>query len=40
VGALVREAMRKKWFGSKAIAARVAQEDLAGATKGSDRLAG
>ena len=40
VGALVREAMRKKWFGNKAIAARVAQESLAGATKGSNRLAG
>jgi LysR family transcriptional regulator, hydrogen peroxide-inducible genes activator len=40
VGALVREAMRKKWFGKKAIAARVAQESLAGATKGSNRLAG
>jgi hypothetical protein len=41
VGALVREAMRKKWFGNKAIAARVAQESLvAGATEGSDRLAG
>jgi DNA-binding transcriptional LysR family regulator len=38
VGALVREAMRKKWFGNKAIAARVAQEK--GATKGSNRLAG
>jgi hypothetical protein len=32
--------MRKKWFGNKAIAARVAQENLAGATEGSDRLAG
>jgi LysR family transcriptional regulator, hydrogen peroxide-inducible genes activator len=40
VGALVREAMRKKWFGNKAIAARVAQESRVGATKGSDRLAG
>ena len=39
VGVLVREAMRKKWFGNKAIAARLAQESLAGATKGSDRLA-
>jgi DNA-binding transcriptional LysR family regulator len=38
VGALVREAMRKKWFGNKAIAARLAQES-ASATKGSDRLA-
>jgi hypothetical protein len=26
VGALVREAMRKKWFGKKAIAARLAEE--------------
>jgi DNA-binding transcriptional LysR family regulator len=40
VGALVREAMRKKWFGSKAIAARLAEENLAGATKGSNRVAG
>jgi LysR family transcriptional regulator, hydrogen peroxide-inducible genes activator len=39
VGALVREAMRKKWFGNKAIAARLAQESVAGATKGSDRRA-
>lgn len=36
VGALVREAMRKKWFGNKAIAARLAEET----TKGSDRVAG
>jgi DNA-binding transcriptional LysR family regulator len=36
VGALVREAMRKKWFGNKAIAARLAQESLASATKGSN----
>jgi len=35
----VREAMRKKWFGNKAIAARLAQENPAGTTKGSDRLA-
>ena len=28
VGALVREAMRKKWFGNKAIAARLAEENL------------
>lgn len=40
VGALVREAMRKKWFGNKAIAARLAQETVASATKGSNRLAG
>src|SRR5208282_5918624 len=40
VGALVREAMRKKWFGSKAIAARLAEENLAIATKGSNRVAG
>src|SRR5499427_5125065 len=39
VGALVREAMRKKWFGSKAIAARLAEENLAGSTD-SKRLAG
>jgi hypothetical protein len=31
--------MRKKWFGNKAIAAHLAQKGLAGATKGSDRLA-
>jgi len=29
VGALVREAMRKEWFGKKAIAAQVAQQSLA-----------
>ena len=40
VGALVREAMRKKWFGNKAIAARLAEQTVAGATKGSTRLAG
>lgn len=39
VGALVREAMRKKWFGGKAIAARVAEENLSAATKGSQRAA-
>ena len=39
VGALVREAMKKKWFGNKAIAARLAQEGVASATKGSHRLA-
>ena len=39
VGALVREAMRKKWFGSKAIAARLAEENLAG-SRDSKRLAG
>jgi LysR family hydrogen peroxide-inducible transcriptional activator len=39
VGALVREAMRKKWFGSKAIAARLAEENLTGATKSSKRVA-
>ena len=31
VGALVREAMRKRWFGSKAIAARLAEEGAANA---------
>ena len=36
VGALVREAMRKKWFGNKAIAARLAEET----PKGSNRVAG
>jgi len=40
VGALVREAMRKKWFGNKAIAARLAEETVARPTKGSARLAG
>ena len=40
VGVLVREAMRKKWFGSKAIAACLAEENLAIATKGSNRVAG
>ena len=40
VGALVREAMRKKWFGKKAIAARMAQENLPRATKHPDRIAG
>jgi len=39
VGALVREAMRKKWFGGKAIAARLAEENLSAATKGSHRAA-
>ena len=33
VGALVREAMRKKWFGSKAIAARLAEEGVASRAK-------
>jgi len=33
VGALVREAMRKKWFGNKAIAARLAEEGSASAVK-------
>jgi hypothetical protein len=32
--------MRKKWFGSKAIAARLAEENLTGATKSSKRVAG
>jgi LysR family transcriptional regulator, hydrogen peroxide-inducible genes activator len=40
VGALVREAMRKKWFGSKAIAACLVEENPAIATKGSNRVAG
>jgi LysR family transcriptional regulator, hydrogen peroxide-inducible genes activator len=39
VGALVREAMRKKWFGNKAIAAQLA-EQCSGPAKGSSRLAG
>jgi DNA-binding transcriptional LysR family regulator len=39
VGALVREAMRKKWFGTKAIAARLAEETVATAAKNSNRLA-
>jgi hypothetical protein len=29
--------MRKKWFGNKAIAVRLAQESATGATKGSNR---
>ncbi len=33
VGALVREAMRKKWFGNKAIAARLAEEGSASVLK-------
>ena len=33
VGALVREAMRKKWFGNKAIAARLAEEGSASVVK-------
>jgi DNA-binding transcriptional LysR family regulator len=33
LGALVREAMRKKWFGNKAIAARLAEEDSASSSK-------
>ena len=33
VGALVREAMRKKWFGSKAIAVRLAEEGVASRAK-------
>ncbi|MGO8918377.1 MAG: LysR family transcriptional regulator [Stellaceae bacterium] len=32
VGALVREAMRKRWFGDKAISARLTEEKQAGAT--------
>jgi LysR family hydrogen peroxide-inducible transcriptional activator len=32
VGALVREAMRKRWFGHKAISARMTEEKYAGAT--------
>jgi LysR family transcriptional regulator, hydrogen peroxide-inducible genes activator len=39
VGALVREAMRKKWFGNKAIAAQLAEQS-SGPAKGSNRLAG
>ena len=38
VGALVREAMRKKWFGSKAIAVRLAEEGVASRAK-STRIA-
>jgi DNA-binding transcriptional LysR family regulator len=33
LGALVREAMRKKWFGNKAITAHLAEEDDARASK-------
>jgi DNA-binding transcriptional LysR family regulator len=33
VGALVREAMRKKWFGNKAIAARLAEDGSASVVK-------
>jgi len=33
LGALVREAMRKKWFGNKAIAVRLAEEDPASFSK-------
>ena len=39
IGALVREAMRKKWFGNKAIAAQLA-EQRSGPAKGSNRIAG
>jgi DNA-binding transcriptional LysR family regulator len=39
VGAIVREAMRKKWFGNKAIAAQLA-EQRSGSAKGPNRLAG
>ena len=39
VGALLREAMRKKWFGNKAIAAQLA-EQCSGPAKGSNRLVG
>ena len=39
VGALVREAMRKKWFGNKAIAARLAQENVTSAARQPDRIA-
>jgi LysR family hydrogen peroxide-inducible transcriptional activator len=39
VGALVREAMRKKWFGSKAIAARLAEQGAANAAKQPDQVA-
>ena len=39
VGALVREAMRKKWFGNKAIAARLAEENASFATKSAKRAA-
>jgi hypothetical protein len=33
VGALVREAMGKKWFGNKAIAARLAEDGSASVVK-------
>jgi LysR family transcriptional regulator, hydrogen peroxide-inducible genes activator len=39
VGALVREAMRKKWFGDKALAAQLVEEKHARATENSDRVA-
>ena len=39
VGALVREAMRKKWFGNKAIAARLAEQGAANAAKQPDQVA-
>ena len=40
VGSLVREAMRKKWFGKQAIAARMASEAAASDTAKSTALAG
>ena len=39
VGALVREAMRKRWFGDKAIAARLAEERHESATQSSNGVA-
>lgn len=40
VGALVQEAMRKKWFGEKALAARRAEEQHSGTTEGRSRARG
>jgi len=39
VGALVREAMRKRWFGDKAIAAQLAAERHESATQSSNSVA-
>ncbi len=39
LGALVREAMRKKWFGGKALAAHLAEKGQAEAAAGSSRAA-
>ncbi len=40
VGALVQEAMRKKWFGDRALAARLTEQKHAGATADACRAAG